>query len=445
MSSPPDPLAVCRVQFLEPVSGLNRSVRHRRIGVREIFVATLFTALPSADTLALALEHRRSGDLPQAERLFRQVIQADARHAEAWRELGLTCLEMGKLADAEESLRQATRLAPENAASHSDLGIALAQQKKLDQAEQSFRQALRLNPDMSAAHNNLGLALRWQKRLDEAITSMRRAVELAPNFAEAHNNLGEAQSQMGDLTAAEASFRQAAQRDPRYLSTLAVLLGARLPDTDLNALRRILTVPELPDSERSQVHYALTRVFDARGEYAEAAQHAERANAIERASAQKCGQANSAASARFVELVKRTFTPDFFDQVHGWGVDSEVPVFVFGLPRSGTTLVEQILASHSRVHGAGEVALSWDAVLSLARKNEGAGVTQDDLGEVFSLLATKPDRVHRVAMGCLDRLQQFNRAAARIVDKMPGNYLYLGVLAALFPRAPVYSLPAEPA
>ena len=125
--------------------------------------------------------------------------------------------------------------------------------------------------------------------------------------------------------------------------------------------------------------------------------------------------------------------------MHGWGVDSEVPVFVFGLPRSGTTLVEQILASHSRVHGAGEVALSWDAVLSLARKNEGAGVTQDDLGEVFSLLATKPDRVHRVAMGCLDRLQQFNRAAARIVDKMPGNYLYLGVLAALFPRAGLFT------
>jgi Tfp pilus assembly protein PilF len=403
----------------------------------EIFVGKLFAALPTADTFSLALQYRQSRDLAQAERLFWQVIQADASHSEAWRELGLTCLEMGKLADAEAALRQATSLAPGNAAAHNDLGIALAQQKKLDQAEQSFREALRLAPQMPAGHSNLGLVLMRQTRLDEAIASLQRATELAPNIAEAHNDLGEAQCQIGDLARAEISFRQAARRDPRYLRMLAFLLDARLPDHDVHALRGLLAAPELPDSERSQVHYALTRVYDARGKYAEAAQHAQRANALDRALCRTRGQVDySAANPRFVEFVKSTFTPDFFRRVRGWGVESEVPVFVFGLPRSGTTLVEQILASHSRVHGAGELALSGDAILSLTKKNDGARrVTEKDVQEAFSLLATKPELVRRVALDCLDHLQRFDRATARTIDKMPGNYLYLGLLAVLFPRA----------
>jgi tetratricopeptide (TPR) repeat protein len=170
----------------------------------------------SADTFALALERRRSRELPEAERLLRQVIQADASHAEAWRELGLTCLEMGKLSDAEETLRQAVRLAPGNAAAHSDLGIALARQKKLNQAEQSFREALRLQPDMSPAYNNLGLTLMWQNRLEEAITSIRRAIELTPTLADAHNNLGLALAARGQTTDAVECYRRALQFDPNH-------------------------------------------------------------------------------------------------------------------------------------------------------------------------------------------------------------------------------------
>jgi tetratricopeptide (TPR) repeat protein len=343
---------------------------------------------------------------------------------------------MGKLAAAEASFRQAIRVAPGDAASFSGLGITLAQQNKLDQAEQSIREALRLDPNMPAAHNNLGLALIAQKRPHEAIASIGRAVKLAPNLAEAHNNLGEAQCQIGDLTGAEASFRHAARCDPRYLSSLAVLLGARLPNEELRALHGILTAPGLPDSERSRVHYALTRVYDDRGEYAQAAQQAQRANKLDRA-CRNLGQSHdSASNGRFFELVKHTFTSDFFHHVRAHGVESEIPVFVFGLPRSGTTLVEQILASHSRVHGAGELALSRDAVLSLTGQNEEVKrVTVDDLAKLFSSLASQPRRVHQVATRCLGRLQQTNRAAARVIDKTPGNYLYLGLLAALFPRA----------
>jgi tetratricopeptide (TPR) repeat protein len=171
---------------------------------------------PTADTFARALQHRRSRDLPQAERLFRQVVQANASHTEAWRDLGLTCLELGKLADAEESLRQATRLAPLNAATHSDLGCALAQQNKLDLAEQSFREALRLEPDMPAGHNNLGLLLIWQGRLDESVIALRRAIELSPAFADAHNNLGLALAARGQVLDGVDCYREALRINPQH-------------------------------------------------------------------------------------------------------------------------------------------------------------------------------------------------------------------------------------
>ena len=119
-------------------------------------------------------------------------------------------------------------------------------------------------------------------------------------------------------------------------------------------------------------------------------------------------------------------TPDFFERVHGFGLESELPVFVVGLPRSGTTLIEQILASHSQVFGAGEIQLSRDTMASLG------GQVADFIEGVRRL-----DRqtAHDLASRHLERLRALNGTALRIVDKMPDNYLYLGLLACLFPGA----------
>ena len=119
-------------------------------------------------------------------------------------------------------------------------------------------------------------------------------------------------------------------------------------------------------------------------------------------------------------------TPDFFERVRGFGLESELPVFVVGLPRSGTTLIEQILASHCQVFGAGEIKLARDTMAALG--GQGA-----DFIEGLRRLDRQTAR--RLASRHLERLRALNRAALRIVDKMPENYLYLGLLASLFPRA----------
>jgi hypothetical protein len=167
------------------------------------------------------------------------------------------------------------------------------------------------------------------------------------------------------------------------------------------------------------LHAGLAHVYDARKEYARAAYHAAEANALDKVVRRDRGQAfDPAESTLFTDGIIASCTPEFFASVRGWGLETEVPVFVFGLPRSGTTLIEQILASHSQVHGAGEVGLSRQ--------------TRDRLAAMG-----RPSRepLREIAESCLEELRERNRGAARVVDKFPANFVHLGFLAMAFPRA----------
>ncbi len=192
---------------------------------------------------------------------------------------------------------------------------------------------------------------------------------MKPDYADAHANMGALLEQLGDLAAAQASFREALRIDPRNVpafTDLVSLLEGRLADAELAVLNDLLADSHLPDDMRSRLHFAAARVCDVRGEYEEAAKHLQTANAFQVGDFRKSGQFyDPVAHTRLVDRVIATFTPELLAQLRGWGLDSDRPVFIFGLPRSGTTLLEQILASHSRVHGAGEVGLGQEAFNSL--------------------------------------------------------------------------------
>ena len=128
------------------------------------------------------------------------------------------------------------------------------------------------------------------------------------------------------------------------------------------------------------LHFGLAQVLDARGEYAEAAEHLDRGNALQLSEWRKHGQEyDPKEHESFVTRMIAVCTPDFFERVRGFGLESEIPVFVVGLPRSGTTLIEQILAGHSRIFGAGETGLASDTMAALGpagtRHPEGFGIT----------------------------------------------------------------------
>jgi tetratricopeptide (TPR) repeat protein len=169
-----------------------------------------------AELFDQALRHHQNGAPALAENLYRQILQAEPRHAEAWYFLGLLAQQVGRSDLAVEYIGQALRLNPGFAEAYNNLGIVLIRQGKLEEAGASFRKALRLNPGSAQAHNNLGNVLRDQGKLEEAGASYREALRLNPGYAEAHNNLGNVLGGQGKLVEAEASYREALRLKPGY-------------------------------------------------------------------------------------------------------------------------------------------------------------------------------------------------------------------------------------
>jgi tetratricopeptide (TPR) repeat protein len=370
------------------------------------------------------------GKLDEAVACCRRALELKPEFAEAHNNLGIALNGQGKLDEAVAAYRRALELKPDFADAHNNLGNVLKDQGKLEEAVAAYRRSLELKPDFADAHNNLGTALKDQGKLNEAAAAYRRALELKPDFAEAHSNLGSALEQMGDFAGAEGSLRAALRHNSRFTIAhykLAELLGGKLPEEDLAAQRRLLEELELTDAQRLFLHFGLAQVLDARGEYAEAAEHLDRGNALQLSEWRKCGQEyDPNKDESLINQMIAVCTPDFFARVRGFGLESELAVFVVGLPRSGTTLIEQILASHSQVFGAGEIKLAFDTLATLG------GQGTDFSGGLRQLNGAT---VRRLASRHLEKLRALSGTALRIVDKMPDNYFYLGLLASLFPRA----------
>ena len=418
----------------------------------------------TSEALANAVQYHEAGRLQAAEELYRQILRSEPNQADAIHLLGLVAHQRGnheiaaeyiqraiglkadvaafhtnlgevyramhRFSEAVACYRRAVELKPDYAAAYYNLGNAWKDQEHPAEAVACYRRALELKPDYSVAHNNLGNAWKDLGNVDEAVACYRRTLELKPDYALAHDNLGSALTALGDLRCAEDCFRAALRHWPQFALAhfhLAELLRGNLSDQDLAAQRRLLEEAELNDAQRLLLHFGLAQVFDARGEYAEAAGHLERGNALQRAEWSKCGhEYDPAEHERLVTRMIEVCTPDFFARVRNFGLESPLPVFVVGLPRSGTTLVEQILASHSQVFGAGEIKLARESMLALG------GPGADFIEGLRQLDRTA---VQHLAAQHLDRLRALNGTALRIVDKMPDNYMSLGLLATLFPRA----------
>jgi tetratricopeptide (TPR) repeat protein len=376
---------------------------------------------------------RELGRLAQARERYAEGLRLNPELALLYNNMGQAHQEAGELDEAVAWYQRGLERDPALARLHCNLAGALAEQEKYEQAGARYEIALRLDPNYAEAHNGLGWVRHEQGCYEQAQERYRTALRLKPDLATAHGNLGTVREELGDFPGAEGSFRAALRHDPRDAGAwaeLATLLRGQLPEEDLAALRRLLADPDLTDSKRGVLHFGLAQVLDARKAYDQAADHLRQANALALAEWRKRGQGyDPAAHTRFVDQLLDTFTPAFFERMRGLGSDSERPVFIVGLPRSGTTLTEQVLAGHSQVFGAGELGLAREGFDLLA------GEGGSDAQAFANLARLEAATARRLAAQHLERLRALNGPALRVVDKMPDNYLYLGLLATLFPRA----------
>jgi tetratricopeptide (TPR) repeat protein len=277
---------------------------------------------------------------------------------------GLAWYLEGKRADAFRCFGRAAELAPDDAETWQYLANAHAADEDHAAALPCWQRVVALKPDQARGHSDLGWALQEEGRLVEAAACYRRALELEPGHAEALLNQSGLHEELGEMAEAEACYRRAQSANPRAaapLARLATLLRGKLPDADREAIRARLEAPGpgISPHARGPLLFGLAQVLDARGEYAEAAACLEEANALALEQRRQQGHGyDPGAHSHLVDRLIQGFTPELFSRLAGAGDDTRLPVFVFGLPRSGTTLVEQVLAGHSQVHGAGELRLA---------------------------------------------------------------------------------------
>ncbi|HEY7330295.1 MAG TPA: tetratricopeptide repeat protein [Gemmataceae bacterium] len=415
--------------------------------------------------------------LPEALEHCQKAVELRPSFAEAHSNLGNVLREMGKLDDARRHYVEALRInpaigmiynnmaqllqeegkIPEALAWYQEalardrntprifcnLASALSEQDRFDEATAQYETALHLDPNCPEAHNGLGFVCHEQGRDEEARKHFHTALQFKPDFAPAHCNLGTLLEELNDFEAAEKQFRTALHHDPTHAGAkaqLATMLRGKLPEEDLQAIRQQLADPDLLPGKRAVLSFGLAQVLDSRKEYAESAERLCAANALAKDAWQKRGDTyDPVRHSEFISEMIANCTSEFFERLRGLGSDSERPVFIVGLPRSGTTLIEQILASHSQVYGAGELRCARDDFESLpevmsSQKPEKPAKEGSDPAMPYLALLDR-EAIQTVAQRHLDKLNELNSTVLRVADKMPDNYMYLGMLAVLFPKA----------
>ena len=293
---------------------------------------------------------------------YQQALRLRPNSAVAYSNQSYALYLLGRMEEAQSSAEQALRLQPDMAAAHNHLGLALQGLSKPDAAAAHFRRALQLQPSLMEVRRNLGNTLEEQGQLAEAAACHRETLRLKPDFAEVHSHLGDVLKKLGDFKAAVAHMREALRLKPNYafvcwnLGQFAAQGLYSFSDEEVGRMRTMVNSSRLSLLEGSLVHLTLGNVLDLQGSYDAAFSHYRQGNALRQEWLRQTGQAfDPAVHHDLVERLVTTFDEAFFRHRQTRGSDSELPVFVVGMPRSGTTLVEQILSSHSKVAGAGEL------------------------------------------------------------------------------------------
>jgi tetratricopeptide (TPR) repeat protein len=388
----------------------------------------------AARRLSIASQAIAVGHAVTAEQRLSGLLAVYPNHPEVLRMYaGLQCLR-GDFYGAVTTMERAIALHPNDAAFWSSMGSALLEAARYDEAIDALRHACELDPEYTSAWYNLGLAYIRCMRVDEAAAALRRAV------SQSSDQSINARVILGDMFRAENRLDEAIEE---YRAVIAMQKHAgmawwglveiktqRLGDEDLAQLREAMKIPRATGEDLSAMGFALARLLEDRGLYAEALAALEQANARIRARRHWDGAAYSA----HLEAILRAFAPPPVgapDALLG-----HEAIFVTSMPRSGSTLTEQILAAHSQVDGGGEVS---DLPSVLIEESQRLGKGFPDFVPDLT-----PHDWERMGRRYLERTMKWRSGRPYFTDKMPSNWHYIGVIRAMLPGAHVVVARRDP-
>jgi len=342
--------------------------------------------------------------------------------------LGFSCAELGRHDEAIAYLRQSLTCAA-NTTVHVRLAQALLAAGRYEPAQDAFAEILAATPDRAECHEGIGIIFHHAGRLDDAITAFRRAVACDDTYANAACNLAKALLEAGDTDEARLWIERAIERNPHdgrfYLLLVTCTSGPLAPATIAAMARLAEAGAALPLEQRMELHFSLGRAYEREGRTLEAFRHLAQGNALKREQVPY----NEFAAVGYLRRLRRTFTPQFMDALRGAAEPSERPIFIFGMPRSGTTLVEQILASHPGIHGGGEMK-HLDVIL-MERFRAMIGQVE----WISRLKALGPADLHALGQAYLAKTAALAPEGLRVTDKMPLHFRHVGLIHLIFPDA----------
>jgi tetratricopeptide (TPR) repeat protein len=369
---------------------------------------------------------------------YRQAIGLRPDVALFYFNLGTTLHDCRRFDEAVIEYRRAIRIKPDFAEAHSNLGATLREQDKFDEAVVAQRHALGIKPDLAVAHCNLGAALYDQGHLADAIAAYRQAILLKPDLDAAHGSLGSASIELGRVAEGRAALQRAINLTPRkikYLRHLGEVERFAPGDPRLAALEEFArNVAHLSVTDRIELHFALGKAYDDIARYADAFRHLLDGNALKR---QQIAY-DEAAILGVLDRIRTAFTSDIVRAWKNAGHPSSVPVFVVGMQRSGTTLVEQILASHPQVFGAGELKHFHTAMEGARAKRGGSAIFPE------AILGITNADFYELGANYVASIRQLAPSASHIVDKMPANFRVAGLIHLALPNAIIIHTRRDP-
>ncbi|MBF0358915.1 MAG: sulfotransferase [Magnetococcales bacterium] len=383
----------------------------------------------------------RSGDFEGAVKKCKLALWQTPRSGELHCAMAGILRRQKKFKESIKYYQKAVELAPEAWSGLYGLGDLLLEMMRADEAEALFLQALNTpSGKRSEVYHALGRALMVQYRTKEAVAAYQQGVLLNPNSPILYRNLGNALRELGQFDAAITAYKSGLAIDPDDPWLYAVLTSVKKyvdkSHPDLVAMVKLLDKNELNAQEAIELHFALGKAFDHCESYTSAFSHYQNANQI-RYQLQEGSDLSDVLA--LIERIKTVFTPELFNKLKDLGTTDKWPVFIVGMFRSGTSLTEQILASHTKVYGAGE--------------RVEMGVFSRELPSRLNVDEPFPECIEHLSATVAKEVASAYRDALwsgvdadtlRIVDKLPFNFLHLGLIALLFPKAHIIHCQRHP-
>lgn len=388
--------------------------------------------------LEAGIAHQRKGELDKARSIYESILRAHPAQPDALNLLGTLHLQENNLPRAIELLGAAVRLRPSDPTILNNAGFALTLARRFEEAVECLERAVSIQPDFIQALNNLGRALRMAGRDADAIYCCERLIEKHPARAEGYLGLARVLHDQGKLDEAVRLIRRAMTLVPESAEAIASLVQAMhfdAPPDELDLLSSMAEQEGLSKADRKVIYYSLGKIYDDLGNTAEAFRFFKRAN--------NCIEAefNFDVASDLTDRIIATFDRDFFVARADYGSTSRRPIFIVGMPRSGTTLTEQIISSHPDVFGGGEL----EYMPRIAeRLREYVVAPAKIVAFPESALTLTAEGAELLARKYLWRLRNHSTEAARVTDKLPHNFQYVGLIHLLFPKAAIIHCRRDP-